>query len=109
MHVVIWDGAGFHPREEDGRRPDNVRLLPLPSDSPALNPVERLWDEVKDRIGNRHGPGVEALLGKLSGLRHTAEPHSPAYWRDASAVLRPAADPWLRIQTNASSAIIIPA
>lgn len=101
LHVVIWDGAGFHPREQSGRRPDNVRLIRLPPYSPDLNPVERLWDMVKDRICNRRWPGVEALLGKVSEAL-------ACYWKDASAVFRLVADPWLLTQANASSAIVIP-
>lgn len=101
LHVVIWDGAGFHPREQSGRRPDNVRLITLPPYSPDLNPAERLWDVVKDRICNRRWPSVEALLGKVS--------EAPAgYWKDAGTVFRLVSDPWLRTQANASSSIIIP-
>jgi putative transposase len=39
-HVVIWDGAGFHPPPQDGAAglPDNVRLLALPPYSPEREP-----------------------------------------------------------------------
>jgi hypothetical protein len=37
-HVVIWDGAGFHPQDGAEGLPDNVRLLPLPSYSPEREP-----------------------------------------------------------------------
>jgi transposase len=30
--------------------PDNVVLLPLPAYSPELNPVERLWEDLKQRL-----------------------------------------------------------
>ena len=30
--------------------PENVILVWLPASSPALNPVERLWEDVKSRI-----------------------------------------------------------
>jgi transposase len=33
-HVVLWDGAGFHPRDGAAGLPENVRLLPFPPYSP---------------------------------------------------------------------------
>ena len=50
--VVIGDGAGFHHREKNTALPDNLHILGLPPYSPELNPVERLWDVVKDGICN---------------------------------------------------------
>ena len=52
-HVVIGDGAGFHHREgQDGEEclPANIHVLTLPPYSPELNPIEKLWDIVKDKI-----------------------------------------------------------
>ena len=37
-HVVIWDGAGFHPPDGAAGLPDNVRLLPFPPYSPEREP-----------------------------------------------------------------------
>ena len=36
--------------EHEQPLPDNLRVLTLPPYSPELNPVEKLWDIVKDRI-----------------------------------------------------------
>jgi len=56
-HVVIGDGAGFHHKEDGSREnedeealPSNIHILTLPPYSPELNPIEKLWDIVKDRI-----------------------------------------------------------
>ena len=40
--VVVWDQAGFHTAK-DLNVPENVTLVPLPTYSPELNPVENLW------------------------------------------------------------------
>jgi len=40
--VLIWDRAGFH-KSKELRIPGNVTIIPLPSYSPELNPVENLW------------------------------------------------------------------
>jgi hypothetical protein len=37
-HVVLWDGAGFHPQDGAAGLPDNVRLLPFPPYSPEREP-----------------------------------------------------------------------
>jgi hypothetical protein len=47
--VLVWDNAGYHVA---GclRVPANVTVVQLPSYSPELNPVERLWGY----LGGRH-------------------------------------------------------
>jgi hypothetical protein len=42
--VVICDGAGWHQRGKELIVPDNIRLLSLPPYSPELNPMENVWD-----------------------------------------------------------------
>jgi len=46
--LMVLDGAGWH-RAKDLRIPDNMRLLPLPPYSPELNPVEHLWEEIREK------------------------------------------------------------
>lgn len=51
--VLILDRAGWHVAKEL-RVPENVTLLHLPSYSPELNPVERLWGYIKHHfLSNR--------------------------------------------------------
>jgi DDE superfamily endonuclease len=45
--VILCDRAGWHQQGSDLRLPDNVRLLPLPPYSPELNPMENVWDYVR--------------------------------------------------------------
>ena len=101
IHVLIQDGAGFHLVDGDARLPDNVRLLPLPAYSPELNPIEGLWDQIKDTYCNR----VFATLAELETVL-VAEPQR--FWQDARRVRSLIFD-WLLAQTNASSTTIIPA
>ena len=47
--ALVLDGAGWH----DQRAltvPDNLTLVPLPSYSPELNPVERVWLYLRERF-----------------------------------------------------------
>ena len=46
--LMVLDGAGWH-RAYDLRIPENIRLLPLPPYSPELNPVEHLWEEIREK------------------------------------------------------------
>jgi len=64
-HIVIQDGAGFHFRDGDERLPERIRLVTLPPYSPELNPVERLWDVIKDRICNRVWTSLKELEAGL--------------------------------------------
>jgi hypothetical protein len=45
--VMPCDRAGRHQQDKDLRLPDNVRLLPLPPYSPELNPMENVWDYLR--------------------------------------------------------------
>jgi hypothetical protein len=45
--VVICDGAGWHQRGRNLIVPDNIRLLSLPPYSPELNPMENVWDYLR--------------------------------------------------------------
>ena len=46
--VMVLDQAGWHGANAL-RVPDTVTLVPLPSYSPELNPVERLWLYLRER------------------------------------------------------------
>ena len=51
--VLMLDGAGWHVAS-DLVVPDNITLLPLPPRAPELNPVENVWQFLRDNwLGNR--------------------------------------------------------
>ena len=59
--VMVLDGAGWHQSQELVQ-PANLRLLKLPPYSPELNPVEHLWDELREKsFHNRVFDSIEAL------------------------------------------------
>lgn len=43
---MLWDRAGFHTSDKV-KLPKNVTLIPLPPYSPQLNPVENLWQYLR--------------------------------------------------------------
>jgi transposase len=51
--VVILDQAGWHMSNRLNV-PDNITLMPLPPKCPELNPVENLWQFMRDNwLSNR--------------------------------------------------------
>lgn len=51
--VVLLDGAGWHQSGGKLKVPDNISLLKLPAYSPELNPVENIWQYLRqNRLSN---------------------------------------------------------
>jgi transposase len=64
--ILVMDGAGWH-KSKDLIIPKNIRIVFLPPYSPQLNPVERLWNFIKDNtIKNRIYTSIEALYEAVS-------------------------------------------
>ena len=60
--VLVLDGAGWHTTPKL-RLPDNLSLLPLPRYAPELNPVENLWEFLRqNRLSHRVWEGYEAIV-----------------------------------------------
>ena len=75
--IVICDGAGWHIAG-DLKVPNEMHVELLPAYSPELNPVESVWDYIRDHdFGNRIFAGLENVedqLGlSLRELRSTPE------------------------------------
>ena len=63
--VMVLDGAGWH-RSSDLIVPANVKLLALPAYSPELNPVENIWEELREKwLTNRVFADLDALEEQL--------------------------------------------
>lgn len=60
--VVILDQAGWHTTRRLAV-PDNITLLPLPPRSPELNPVENVWQFMRDNwLSNRVFDGYDDIV-----------------------------------------------
>jgi hypothetical protein len=63
--VMQVDQAGWH-RAKDLHVPENMRLIFQPAYSPEVNPVEHLWEEVREKyLHNRIFPSLEELIEVL--------------------------------------------
>lgn len=74
--VMVLDGAGWHQSQSLQLSP-NLRLLKLPPYSPELNPVEHLWDDLREKsFHNRVFATLDALEDHLcSALRDMESDH----------------------------------
>lgn len=71
--IMVVDGAGWHKNQAMGL-PPNLRLLFLPPYSPELNPVEHLWDELREKhFHNRAFDSLNALEDTLVSALRTLE------------------------------------
>jgi transposase len=68
--VLICDGAGWHAKSKEIVVPSNITLVTLPAYSPELNPMENVWEFLRD---NRFGAQV---------------------WRSYKDVVRACCDAW---------------
>jgi len=60
--VLVLDGAGWHGAAAL-TIPDNISLLPLPSYSPELNPVENVWEYLRqNQLSLRVWPAYQAIV-----------------------------------------------
>lgn len=99
-HIVIQDGAGFHLPAGHPLLPARVQVITLPPYSPELNPIEKLWDVVKDRICNRVWPDLESLRTQIDVV--LAE-----YWNDPKRVRRLVGRGCVPAAANASNGLVL--
>ncbi len=60
--ILITDNASWH-KSNSLKVPENLKLLYLPAYSPELNPIERLWLELKDKsLSNRVFNGIDDII-----------------------------------------------
>lgn len=93
IHIMIWDGASFHPSNTDPRIPDNMVVLRQPPYSPELNPVEKLWDMLRDWLCNRRWDSLDDLLDAATYWLEK-------FWDDPTKILSLVGNGWMRQQAN---------
>jgi hypothetical protein len=75
--VIVVDGAGWHQTGGKLKLPHNISLLKLPPYSPELNPVENIWqylrqNQLSNRVFDSYNAIVEACCHAWNAL--AAEP-----------------------------------
>jgi len=98
IHIILWDNAGFHPEILEGELSESVlffrysaereRFVPFPAYSPELNPIEPLWNQVKQEIGNIVWSTLEDME---TGIDKVLKP----FWIDVKQVCSLLGNTWL--------------
>jgi transposase len=59
LNILLLDNSGAHTAQRI-RWPENVQCVWLPPYCPELNPIERLWRDLKDDLAWQQFPNLEA-------------------------------------------------
>ncbi len=63
--VMQVDQASWHVTK-DLKIPENIRLIPQPAYSPELNPVEHIWEELREKqLANLALPSLDDVIDKV--------------------------------------------
>ena len=74
--VIQVDQAGWHSAK-DLIIPENIRLIPQPAYSPELNPVEHIWEELREKaFSNRVFVSLDAVIDTLCDQLRQLEDNS---------------------------------
>jgi DDE superfamily endonuclease len=72
LHLLLLDNSGAHTAHRL-ILPANVRLVFLPPYCPELNPIERVWRDLKAALAWRQFPTLEAQQDYLASLLRAYE------------------------------------
>jgi transposase len=72
LNILVLDNSGAHTSQRL-TLPENVQLVFLPPYCPELNPIERLWRDVKDGLAWQQFTDLEAQQDRLSTLLQAYE------------------------------------
>ncbi len=70
LNIFVLDNSGAHT----AKRliiPENIRLVLLPPYTPELNPIERVWRDVKDELAWKQFMDVDAQQHDVAALLDT--------------------------------------
>lgn len=70
LKILLIDNAAFHSTK-DIILPENIILMPIPPYSPELNPAEKIWQWMKDRIAMKIYDTLESLEHKIDEMLTT--------------------------------------
>ena len=75
LNLVVLDNGAAHTAKRL-HLPHNLIFVPLPPYSPELNPIERLWRDLKDHLAFSLYKGLPALKSRVTRLLRRYTPAS---------------------------------
>jgi transposase len=73
LKLIVIDNAGFHA-SQNITIPDNIRLIRIPPYSPELNPAEKVWQWMKDRVAMKFFESTKTLQEKITQMVNQLTP-----------------------------------
>ena len=70
LKILLIDNAGFHSTK-DINLPENIILIPIPAYTPELNPAEKIWQYLKDKVAMKIFESLENLELKIISTINT--------------------------------------
>jgi hypothetical protein len=67
FNILVLDNGAFHTAKAL-QWPPNVATVPFPPYSPELNPMERLWRDLKDQLAHSVAKTLDALSDTVCGV-----------------------------------------
>jgi transposase len=67
LKIIVIDNAGFHACQNI-EIPENIKLIRIPPYSPELNPAEKVWQWMKDRVAMKIFKDVNSLQNKITEM-----------------------------------------
>jgi transposase len=67
LKIIVIDNAAFHSTK-DIVLPQNIILMPIPPYCPELNPAEKIWQWMKDKVSMKIFDTLETLENKMDEL-----------------------------------------
>ena len=67
LNILVLDNGRFH-QAKSLQLPDNIVLLFLPPYSPELNPIERLWQDIKAKLFQHTLESIEEMQDKITQI-----------------------------------------
>jgi transposase len=91
LNVIQMDGAPAHIAQ-DIEIPDNIVLIFQPAHSPELNPIERLWLDLKLDLRGENFPNLDELRLAISEILEYMTPEWIASLTGYDFILRALSD-----------------
>jgi len=67
LKILIIDNAGFHA-SKNMTIPENIKFIRIPPYTPELNPAEKVWQWMKERVAMKFFEDLESLKKKITEM-----------------------------------------
>lgn len=74
LKLLVIDNAGFHA-SQNITIPENIKLIRIPPYAPELNPAEKVWQWMKERVSMKFFASTKELQDKITEMVQQLTPN----------------------------------